>query len=43
MTKDIFSIKRNRYYITLFFLGVFAGNYDNDQEVEEAKHNILDY
>lgn len=40
---DLFSIKRERYYITLFFLGSWVGNYDNDKEIEEAKLEILGY
>jgi len=43
MAKDIFTTKRNRYYISLFFLGEFVGNYDNDAEIEEAKHEVLGY
>ena len=41
--KDIFTIKRHRDYITLFFLGQFICNCDNDNEVEEEKHKILGY
>jgi hypothetical protein len=41
--RELFTIKRHRYYISLYFLGEFKGNYDNDQEVEEAEREILGY
>lgn len=41
--RDTFQIVRHRDYITLYFLGSFAGNYDNDTEIEEAKREILGY
>lgn len=40
MYDNKFKIKRNRDYITLYYKGQFAGNYDNDREVEEAKEEI---
>lgn len=43
MSRDIFSVKRHRDYITLYFLGKFIGNYDSDTEVEQAKYEILGY
>ncbi len=43
MAKDIFTVKYHKDYITLFFLGKFIGNYDNWNEVEEAKREILGY
>lgn len=39
--KELFITVRNRYYITLYFLGEFYGNYDNYDEVEQAKKEIL--
>ena len=41
--KDIFTIKRHRDYISLYLMGVFVGNYDNDREISEAKKEILGY
>ena len=41
--REVFTIVRKPYYITLFLLGEFIGNYDNDREVEEAKKEILGY
>jgi hypothetical protein len=41
--RDIFTIVRHMDYITLYFLGDFKGNYDNDNEIEEAKREILGY
>jgi hypothetical protein len=38
---DIFTTERKRDYITLYFLGQFVGNYDNDREVEQAKREII--
>ena len=43
MAKDIFTIKHNKGYMTLYFLGQFVGNFDNWSEVEEAKQEILGY
>ena len=43
MAKDIFTIKHNKDYMTLYFLGQFVGNFDNWNEVEEAKQEILGY
>lgn len=40
---ELFTVERKQYYITLFFLGEFAGNYDNDDEVEAAKREIIGY
>jgi len=34
---DLFTIARHPYYITLYFLGEFIGNFDNDSEIKEAK------
>lgn len=39
--RDLFYTKRHKYYITLYFLGTFACNCDNDAEVEEEKRKIL--
>ena len=41
--RDLFTIVRHRDYSTLYFLGEFKGNYDNDREIEEAKREILGY
>lgn len=41
--KGLFTTVKDKYYITLYFLGSFAGNYDNDREIEVAKHEILGY
>lgn len=43
MAKDIFTIKYHKDYMTLYFMGQFIGNYDNWNEVEEAKREILGY
>lgn len=43
MAKDIFTVKYNKGYMTLFFMGQFIGNYDNWNEIEEAKQEILGY
>lgn len=43
MAKDIFTVKYHRHYITLFFMGQFIGNYDNWNEIEQAKQEILGY
>jgi hypothetical protein len=41
--KDIDTTNRKKDYIELYFLGEHVGNYDNDREVEEAKHEIIGY
>ena len=38
-----FTTKQHNGYIELFYNGKFAGNYDNDNEIEEAKREILGY
>ena len=43
MERRLFVTKQHRDYITLYFLGKFAGNYDTWAEVEEAKREILGY
>lgn len=43
MAKDIFTTKQHRYYISLYLLGEFIGNFDNWREVEEEKQSILGY
>lgn len=40
---DIFTTVRRRDYIELYFLGEHIGNFDNDKEVEEAKHEVTGY
>ena len=40
---DIFTTENKRGYIELYFLGEHIGNYDNDREIEEAKHEVLGY
>lgn len=39
---DVFTTEQHQYYITLYFLGQFVGNYDDDKEIEEAKLEVLD-
>lgn len=40
---DIFTTEQNKFYITLYFLGEFIGNFDNWHEVDEAKREVLGY
>lgn len=40
---DIFTTKEHKDYITLYLMGKFIGNFDNWNEIEEAKHEILGY
>lgn len=39
----LFTTEDHPYYITLYFLGNFVGNYDNWEEIREAKKEILGY
>lgn len=39
---NVFTTEQHQYYITLYFLGRFVGNFDDDKEIEEAKLEVLD-
>jgi len=41
MNFNLFTTKQCKEYITLFFLGDFAGNYDNWDEIRAAKSELL--
>ena len=40
-TRETFTYIQHQYYISLFLLGEFCGNYDNMNEVREAEYNLL--
>lgn len=40
---NIFTTVNHKYYIALFFLGEFIGNFDSWNEIENAKREVLGY